>query len=189
MLIRTIVVCFLFISASCHDAFVPKPHGYFRIDLPEHEYVKYDSTSLPYSFDVSKYAVVSPDKSYEAEQEWINISYPKWNCKIHVTYRNINGNTEEAIEDSRKLVYKHTVKADAIGEEFYDDQENNIHAALYIIKGNAATPMQFAITDSTANLFRGSLYFWGRPNQDSLAPVVEYIETDVMRLIESFRFK
>lgn len=174
---------------GCRDSYVPKPHGYFRIDLPEHSYTTFDSLALPYTFDKSDYAVVSPDQKSTEGEHWINISYPKWNCKIHVTYRDIRGIVEQALEDNRKLAYKHTVKADAIGEEYYDDSERGIHGALYLIKGNAATPMQFAITDSTSNLFRGSVYFWGRPNQDSLAPVVDYIEKDVARLMESFRFR
>lgn len=177
------------LTSSCSDGYVPKPHGYFRIDLPEHKYESFDSLALPYSFDKSQYAVVSPDNKSAADEHWINISYPQWNCKIHVTYRDIRGIVEQALEDNRKLAYKHTVKADAIGEEYYDDSENGLYGAMYIIKGNAATPMQFAITDSIANLFRGSVYFWGRPNQDSLAPVVDYLEKDVAKLIESFRFK
>lgn len=174
---------------SCRDSYVPKPHGYFRIDLPEHSYNTFDSIALPYTFDKSDYAIVVPDNKSADGEHWINISYPQWNCKIHVTYRDIRGIVEQALEDNRKLAYKHTVKADAIGEEYYDDAEHGLYGALYLIKGNAATPLQFAITDSTANLFRGSVYFWGRPNQDSLAPVVDYIEKDVTKLIESFRFK
>ncbi|MCQ2214975.1 MAG: gliding motility lipoprotein GldD [Bacteroidales bacterium] len=174
---------------GCGDNYVPKPHGYFRIDLPEHSYSTFDSLALPYTFEKSDYAVVSPDKKSTEDEHWINISYPQWNCKIHVTYRDIRGMVEQALEDNRKLAYKHTVKADAIGEEYYDDAEHGLYGALYLIKGNAATPMQFAITDSAANLFRGSVYFWGRPNQDSLAPVVDYLEKDVTKLIESLRFR
>ncbi|MDO4462022.1 MAG: gliding motility lipoprotein GldD [Bacteroidia bacterium] len=186
--IIVLIFCSL-LFVGCRDSYVPKPHGYFRIDLPEHQYSNFDSLALPFTFDKSDYAVVSPDKKSVEGEHWINISYPQWNCKIHVTYRNIRGIVEQALEDNRKLAYKHTVKADAIGEEYYDDAEHGLYGALYLIKGNAATPLQFAITDSTANLFRGSVYFWGRPNQDSLAPVVNYIEKDVTKLIESFRFR
>lgn len=177
------------ICVSCGDPAVPKPRGYFRIEMPEHQYVEYDSIGEPYGFERSKWCVVVADHDDNAEPHWINIVYPKFNCKIHVTYREINGNVDEVLEDSRKLVYKHTVKADAIGESYFDSPERKVYASLYRIKGNAATPLQFALTDSIANLFRGSVYFNSKPNADSLAPVVAYLEDDIAHIIETFNWK
>ncbi len=174
---------------SCGDPIVPKPRGYFRISLPQHEYEVYDKAGEPYSFEYPIYCVIEPDHDANAEPHWININYPQLNCKIHVTYRSMNDNADEVLEDSRKLVYKHTVKADAIGESYYDNNERKVYASLYRIKGNAATPLQFSITDSIRNMFRGSLYFYCRPNADSLAPVIAFVEDDVVRIVESFNWK
>ena len=175
--------------AACSEPLVPKPRGYFRIMLPEPEYVSYDSIGQPYSFEINKCSYVTPDKDANAEPHWINIVYPGINCKVHVTYRPIKGDVEEVLEDSRKLVYKHTVRADAIGEDYYEDGERQVYATLYNIKGNAATPIQFSLTDSTRNMFRGSLYFYCRPNSDSLSPVVKYVENDIVHIIETFEWR
>lgn len=182
------VACIVCMVVSCGDAVVPKPRGYFRIELPAPEYVLYDSIGEPYRFEKSVWSKVEPDNDANSEKHWINIVYPKLNCKIHVTYRKIQDNAEEVLEDSRKLVYKHTVKADAIGESYYEDADRNVYGTLYKIKGNAATPLQFSLTDSVKNMFRGSLYFYSKPNADSLAPVVAYIEEDIAHIIETFNW-
>ncbi|MCQ2230092.1 MAG: gliding motility lipoprotein GldD [Bacteroidales bacterium] len=174
---------------ACGDPVVPRPRGYFRIELPEPQYVSYDSIGEPYAFEINSLSYVAPDHDANSEPHWINIVYPSINCKVHVTYRPINGNEEEVLEDSRKLVYKHTVKADAIGESYYEDADRQVYGTLYHIKGNAATPLQFSLTDSVRNMFRGSLYFYCRPNSDSLSPVIKYVEDDVVHIIETFQWR
>ena len=49
--------------------------------------------------------------------------------------------------------------------------------------------MQFFLTDSTDHFLVGSLYFYTRPNYDSLMPAAQYVENDLMRLMESFEWK
>lgn len=176
------------ILTSCGDAVVPRPRGYYRIELPEPQYEMFDSAAAPYSFEKPVYSVIQPDRDADSEPFWINIFYPRFNCKIHVTYRDIRHNAVDALEDSRKLAYKHTIKADAIGESFYENADNQVYGTLYRIKGNAATPLQFELTDSLSNLFRGSLYFYCKPNKDSLAPVVALIEDDIVHLMETFKW-
>ena len=43
--------------------------------------------------------------------------------------------------------------------------------------------------DSTENFLIGALYFYSRPNYDSIFPAVKYIERDLYRLIESFEWQ
>ncbi len=174
---------------SCSEVSVPRPRGYFRIELPKHEYTCFDSVGVPYIFDVSKMCRVEADRDNGSERYWVNIVYPQLDCQVHVTYRDMRGKVEESLEDSRRLAYKHTVKADAIGESYYDNDSLSVYGVLYRIKGNAASPLQFSLTDSVKHIFRGSVYFNCKPNKDSLAPVVEYIEDDVARLMESFRWR
>lgn len=176
------------VAAACGDAVVPKPRGYFRIQLPEPQYEPFDSAAAPYRFEKPVYSIIEPDRDANSEPFWINIFYPRYNCKIHVTYRDIRTNAADALEDSRKLAYKHTIKADAIGESFYENTDRHVFGTLYRIKGNAATPLQFELTDSVRNLFRGSLYFYCKPNKDSLAPVVALVETDIIHLMETFNW-
>ncbi len=182
-------IIFTLTLVACSDVTTPKPRGYFRISLPQHDYNTYNDPNNQYSFKFSKLASVVHDKDPRADSTWINIFYPTLNCKIHVTYMKLQSTQEQqAYEDSHRLAYKHSIMADAINERYYENKENRVFATLYEIKGNAATPLQFAITDSTGNFFRGSLYFNCHPNKDSLAPISQYINEDITHLIESFNW-
>lgn len=187
---KKILIINIFLSFSllaCHHDYTPKPSGYMRIDFPKKEYQHF-SNNGPYSFDFPKYAKIVKDKEADAEPYWINIVFPKLNAKIYISYKVINNNLSKYIEDSRRFVYKHTVKADAIDEKLYSNKEKHVYGILYDIKGNAASNIQFFLTDSTKHFIRGALYFHTHPNKDSLAPVIKFIRKDILNLIETFNW-
>jgi gliding motility-associated lipoprotein GldD len=101
----------------------------------------------------------------------------------------VDHNLFQYTEDSRALAYKHTIKADAINETVYTNPGHRVYGILYDIKGNAASSLQFYLTDSVRHFLRGSLYFNVEPNKDSLAPVIAYFREDIVHLIESFEWK
>lgn len=175
----------LIIAASCNRAYTPKPHGYFRIDFPEKKYINYES-DYPYFF---KYPAYSRIIDYKKDSAWINIYYPDNNAVIYLTYKEVNNNINDYLEETRRFVYKHTLKADAISETPFINYEESVYGILYDIKGNAASSINFFVTDSTQHFMRGALYFNTKPNKDSLAPVVDFIRTDIVYLMESFEWK
>jgi gliding motility-associated lipoprotein GldD len=56
------------------------------------------------------------------------------------------------------------------------------------MKGNAASPAQFYVTDSVRNFLRGSLYFNHTPNADSIAPAANYVLQDMIHMIETLEW-
>lgn len=179
------VLCCLF-SASCTRPATPKEYGYFRIALPPHEYIS--STTyylLPTTYNLSTAASVQPLDS----PGWFNIHYPALNATIHCSYMPVHNNLKSLIDDSEEFVYSHTVKASAIPEQAYSDPVNRVYGVYYELEGNTATPAQFWVTDSTRHFFRASVYMDCIPNQDSLAPVIDYLQTDCRVLIESLRWQ
>lgn len=173
---------------SCGQNYTPKPTGYFRIDLPAHEYSQY-SDNCPFSFYYPSFAKVITDNSPNAEPCWYNIELTGYKGQIHLSYKPIKNNFNELIEDARRLAYKHTIKADAINERLFSSPEKNIYGILYEIKGNAASSLQFFITDSTRHFLRGALYFNVQPNKDSLAPLIDHFKTDISYFVETFVWK
>lgn len=179
-------ILLLFIT-SCSVDFSPKPMGYPRIDFPERTYLKYD-TDCPFTFVYPAYCIIS--KAGENSNPcWFNIDYPFLNSRIHMSYKALNGDLESFVEDSRTLVYKHTVKANAIRQRDISDQEHRIYAKFYEIDGDVASSIQFYISDSSNYFLRGALYFNANANADSLEPAVEYISEDIIKLIQSLRWK
>ena len=173
---------------SCNKNYSPKPRGYFRIDFPEKEYRLYDSV-CPFNFEFPVYTKVIPDKSYGSEPCWINIYYPQFDAKIHISYKSVEHNLGKILEDTYTLAYKHVSKADAIEDIPVIKPENNVFGLLYNIKGNAASSKQFYLTDSVHHYLRGALYFNVAPNKDSLAPVIDFIGKDIDHLINTFTWK
>ncbi len=173
---------------SCGNHYTPKPRAYYRIAFPEHDY-EVLNRDFPYTFEKATYANVVDDKAPNAEPYWINLDYPNYKGKIHISYKKIEHNLVQVLEDSRKLAYKHSIKADAIGEKLFISPEKKVYGILYDITGDAASSVQFFVTDSVKNFLRGSLYFNAVPNKDSLAPVISFVRKDIIHLMETFEWK
>lgn len=176
-----IFASFLF---SCSENYTPKPRGYFRITFPERKYKKIESNT-PFKFEIPVYSQMLRDSDDLAEKWWYNLNFPSMKGTIHISYKEIHNNLNKYIEDSRTLVYKHTIKADAINEQTFVNRDKHIFGILYEIQGNAASPYQFFVTDSTKHFLRGALYFNVYPNKDSLAPVFKFIKKDIVHLMET----
>lgn len=177
----------LLVLISCGKNYTPKEPGYFRINLPEKKYVTVD-TVFPYSFEIPVYSKIESDRYHTGDFN-INIVFPKLNGTIHLSYFSVNNNIDDLLEDNRKMVYKHTIKADAINEKYFRDSLKSVYGVLYEIKGNAASSVQFYATDSVKHFLRGSLYFNNVPNKDSLAPVIKFVEKDVVHLMNTLSWK
>ena len=183
-----IIHCSLFFS--CQQNYTPKPHNYYRIDFPEKDYRLFDSI-CPFTFEYPVYGELVPYNRPASEPCWYNIEFPKYKATIHLTYKKINGNFDVIIDENHKMIYsKISQMADDIVGRLYDNSEANVYGMLYDIKGNnAASSVQFWLSDSVKHYMRGSLYFLARPNYDSLAPAISFFREDIIHLMESVRWK
>ncbi|MBL4652406.1 MAG: gliding motility lipoprotein GldD [Flavobacteriales bacterium] len=186
---RTLIVFCVFCLFSCEEEYSPKPLGYFRIDLPEHTYKHFSPENCPYSFDINKRAFIDQSRTKDTEPCWVNVHYPRFKSTIHISYKEVKGDLKQFLEDSRTLVYKHTAKASDIQERLVINDSSKVYGLVYFLEGNAASSMQFYLTDSTNHFLRGALYFNAKPNPDSIAPVQEFIRQDIIHFIESFKWK
>jgi len=175
--IKIPVYCLLLLSfvAGCDESYTPKPKGYFRIELPEKNYAVYEPANCLYSFDLPQYAQVLPYNDSVAEPCWKYIRFPRYNAEIFLSYKKVENNVSTFIED--------------VIDETLIETPNKVFGIIYDIGGNAASPVQFYMTDSTSHFVRGALYFNHPPQPDSLAPVVEFLREDIIRMVSSTRWK
>ncbi len=181
-------------APSCKKRYVPKPYGYYRIELPEHSYQAVTPNGAAVSFEMSEAAVLDYKVgdmavSSEAGKGWFDVVYPSLNVAIHCSYKPVSGNLRQLSDDAQEFVFKHAGKASAIPEQGYEDEDNRLYGVYYELRGNTASPCQFYLTDSVSHFFRGSVYFNCIPNQDSLAPVVTYLEEDIKHIMETTRWR
>lgn len=174
---------------ACGSDYFPKPRAYFRLDLPEKNYRHLDSI-YPFTFDYPVYSSISQDKNSPNEPNWINLNFNKFKGVLHLSYKNVDGNLVKYMEDSRTMAFKHIPKASAIDNRLIINKESKVFGLIYEISGSgAASPYQFFVTDSLNHFLRGALYFNIVPNNDSLAPVIEFLKEDIEHLIHSFEWK
>lgn len=174
------------ILASCAENESPRPYGYPRIDLPAKEYkVAEVDPECPYSFEMNENAVWEMDMRGQC---WGNVVYPTLRAKVQLTYKPIENNLQDLLEEAHGLAYNHTVKADGIQESLYENSENRVYGLMYRLRGDAATATQFFLTDSTDHFLRGVVYFYASPNADSLRPANVFMADEVMRMIETTKW-
>lgn len=171
--------------ASCTQPPVPKPKGYFRIEIPNRTYDEVEvgcglALEKP---QYSKLELVETDKSGDAC--WFNMHYPLFNARLHCTSLEMRDNLVDLMNDAQDMVFSHEKKANGISRIRVQNDEKNLYGVMYHIGGPVATPIQFFVTDSTDHFLRGSLYFNHAPNADSTAPVVNALLEDVERLMKS----
>jgi gliding motility-associated lipoprotein GldD len=176
------------ILVGCQRTAMPKPYGYFRIAIPDTSYAEVQTPHYPYAFRLSTNAYIQERKE-KGEQYWIDIQYPTLNATIHCSYKPVENNLRILSRDAQEFLYKHTTVASAIPVQEYGNAANNVWGLYYELHGNTATPIQFVLTDSTKHFFRGSVYCNSVPNQDSLAPIYDYLRKDVRVLMESMKWR
>jgi gliding motility-associated lipoprotein GldD len=175
-----------FTCLSCKKDCSPKPSAYYRIDEQKEEFVVYETRDI--SFEVSSKAIIHSEK--KGTETWITIRYPQYRAYLYCTYLPITkGSLRPAIDDSYRMAFSHTVKANGISQEVLQIPAQKTGGVLYKIGGNVATPRQFFVTDSVSHFFRASLYFDGRANADSLMPVVKCMDKNIHRLTSLLKWK
>tara|TARA_B110000503_G_C7168791_1_gene423267 strand:- start:6010 stop:6573 length:564 start_codon:yes stop_codon:yes gene_type:complete len=180
---------FLLISLfACQETPIPKPTGYFRIDLPEKNYSQTDTLPFPFQFELPQYATINLERTKE-DSRFLNIDFPSYGARVHMSYLKIDSNLPTLLDDARTLVYKHLEKAQDISETSIYKEDKRVFGVFYTLDGNTASGSQFYLTDSTNHFIRGALYFNVVPNFDSIAPVQTFIEQDIQHLIETIKWK
>ncbi len=168
---------------SCKDDILPKPKAMLRLDYPEATY-KASTTDCDYTFDLNTLATIKENTDCS-----LVLDYPMMNGSVYITYKPVNDNLKTLLTDAQKLSYEHVVKADNIVEQPFVNPADKVYGMFYEVSGNAASQSQFYVTDSTNHFITGSLYFYAKPNYDSILPAAFYLQKDIRRIMESLRWK
>lgn len=175
---------------GCSSDFAPKPKGYNRLDLPERSYQDLPD-SLPYYFEYSKAAKLLKDTSSISDKNWVEVYYPELLANIHVTFIELENDQQklkELLNDSYFLTSKHQIKAYAINDVIMKTESGKT-VSIAELEGDVPSQFQFICTDSVNNFMRGALYFNTKVQNDSLAPAIEYVKTDIIRLLNTLDWK
>ncbi len=176
----------LFLGASvvgCKDDAIPKPNAYLRLDYPIAGYEPYND-NCAFGFYKNRLSLVRSNDSCQ-----VTLNYPQMKATVYLSYKPVRGNLTTLLRDAQKLTYGHVIKASDIYEQPYINPETDVYGMFYSVGGNAATNSQFYVTDSTRHFVTGSLYFYAKPNFDSIMPAADYIKNDLQTLMETLYWK
>lgn len=177
----TIFTGIIFLFIACEQP-IPKPNAMLRLTYPDAVYEE-SQLNCPYIFKKNKNAILKQPQPCQ-----LQIEYPFMKATLHLTYRQVNNNIDSLLTDAQKLTFEHVIKADDISEQPYLNSYNSVYGMLYEVGGDAASQSQFYVTDSTRHFLTGALYFYAKPNYDSILPAVSYIKKDIKVFIESLQW-
>ncbi len=179
---RLLIIISIFCMTSCEEEVLPKPRGMLRLDYPEVRTQVLTTSQFQFEYNGDAVVRLKDDGS-------LTLEYPDLKGAIFITFKKVDDNLDKLLTDAQKLSMEHVVKADAINPSEFVNEVEQVYGMYYEIRGNAASQAQFYVTDSIHNFVTGSLYFYVRPNYDSIYPAALYLQNDIRTIMESFQWK
>lgn len=165
-------------ACSRRPAPVPRPQAWQRIELYPEVYSDVNGMMINDS------ARIEPGEI----DGWFDIVYPAYNVRINCTLTHTESPVQlQSVIDNR-LERLERNAGGASGEMIELTSAGGIGSLLMVTPGALATPVQFLATDSTRRVLSGSAVF-ASPGQspDSVAPVVEAIERDIIYMLSNLK--
>ncbi len=187
-IIGLLFLSILLVGCAKKQVSSPKPKGYFRIEMPEHQYQLCDTPVLPCTF---QYAGIARLDYHDLDTvKWLLINYPEHKARLELSFQPLRGNADSLIFEDKQFVEMHFVKADNVENSDIFDSTANLYGIFTDIEGrDVACPLHFWMSDMKRNFVRGTLYFGFTPNNDSVQPVIDYIREDALKMIETFEWR
>lgn len=177
----TLLMCTL-LFVACAEHAIPKPKAKIRLEYPKGELAALQTDNFKFQYNSLATAELNSENAF-------SLAYPEMNGAIFLSYKKINNNLGKLILDAKRLSYEHAAKADNIVEQPYVNSKDKVYGALFEVQGDAASQSQFFVTDSTTHFLTGSVYFYSKPNYDSILPAAAYLQNDIRRIIETLQWK
>jgi gliding motility-associated lipoprotein GldD len=169
-----LIVLFIVLGTlqQCATPSIPKPEGYFRINLPNHSFID-SEVDCGLSLERPSYSVLEKVKNDSRVNScWFNLWFPQFKARLHCTQVDVNENLIALMNDAQAMVFSHEMKANGISRVRITEEDSGLNGVLFHLGGPVATPIQFFVTDSTDHFLRGS-------------PVVSRLLGDVEHIMRS----
>ncbi|MDX1445923.1 hypothetical protein [Lishizhenia sp.] len=180
-----IVLSLLFVA--CEDEnYIPKPSTYFKLNFPERVYKNYQDT-CGFSFTIPSYFEVV-DKKDQRNPCNRDINFKGLNGTLFLSYIPMETELYRYIDYSLSKVDEHKIKASFIKDTTLLYPEHGVYGTYFFLGGDVAKPIQFYLTDSSDIFMSGYVMFNAVPSYDSIKPVLNFVEEDILKMLESTKF-
>ena len=180
--VLALVLLFL-MNVSCkEDVTIPKPKAMLRLEYPMPKEVPLETNHFVFNYNEQATPIIK-------NQNALVLDYPKMKGAIFISYKKVEGNLKKLITDAERLSMEHMKKADNIEHRVFINDDNQVYGTYFQIIGDAASQSQFYVTDSIHNFITGSIYFYTKPNYDSILPAADYLQNDMRAIMETLKWK
>lgn len=184
-ILKIILLSVLTLVTSCGEETLPKPGAQLALQYPDAGYEMLATNNCPFTFQVNEYARVLAKADCS-----MKIEYPTMDATIYLNYATVTSeNLTKLLMDGQRLSYTHNKMADVIADYPFLNRDKKTYGMMYEVEGNAASNAQFYATDSTRHFLTASLYFYSKPNYDSIYPAIDYVKKDMVKMLESLEWK
>lgn len=192
---------FFLLTIACKEEkiYIPKPRVYPKVEYPKRNYIPFDKDFCNFYFEYPDYMVFERDTKFiylDAPNPcWFNLTIPSLNGDVHFTYTplgpkdSLKNQLHKVYNDAYRMAEDHVPKSNGIEDLLISNPESQVYGVLFNLEGSVASPFQLVMTDSVHHAIRASLYFKSRPDADSMAPVIEFVKTDITGILNSFKWK
>ncbi|MEP6647154.1 MAG: hypothetical protein ABJC12_08690 [Saprospiraceae bacterium] len=180
------LIGFSLLLVSCqHDAPVPKPRAYPRVEYPDRKYVAY-TEDCPFTFEYPDYITIKK----RVESCWFDLFIPAFDARIHCSYIPVTDKAkfDDLVNDAYTIADRINARANYMEETPFSNPQG-VHGTILTWTGPAASTMHFFLTDTTQHFFKAALYFDSKVNPDSLQPIAQFIQQDIKHMISTFKWK
>ena len=194
----TLLALTLLVFGGCdpETAQTPKPRAFPRVVYPTSGgEVPFRLEVCPSTFSHPDYVAVERDTLFfddaPADPCWFDLVTPDLNGRVHVSYYPITSEAafEEYRDDAYELVGKHNIVATYIDEQPIVRPEARVYGYAFAVEGDAASPYQLFVTDSTRHFLRAAVYVNAQARADSLAPVYDFLRRDLERVVAGLTWR
>ncbi len=167
---------------GCKEEVLPKPKALLRLEYPNSEYKLLDTGNFQFKMNGLCDFEMKNNNS-------LTLDYRTMKGSLFITYKEVDNNIDKLLTDAQRLSIEHSAKADGILPHPFVNEDDKVYGMFFEVVGDAASQAQFYATDSTAHFVTGSLYFYTKPNYDSIYPAATYLQNDIKKIMETLRWK
>ena len=177
------LLLFCLVLLSCKEEnTMPKPKALLRLEYPTPKEAQFETDDFSFLYNEEA-------KPFVKNKNAIVLEYPAMKGAIFISYKKVDGNLQKLISDAQKLSFEHMKKADNIEPRTFINEDDKVYGTYFQIIGDAASQSQFYLTDSIHHFITGSVYFYVKPNYDSILPAANYLQQDMREIMETLHWK
>ncbi|MCC8175192.1 MAG: hypothetical protein LIO91_01990 [Bacteroidales bacterium] len=162
---------------------IPRPEAWPRVDLYTE---KMDTVEgLPLLFEANTDALATTSR--EDAGWWVNVRYPQYRATLYISMTPVDAATEQKVIDNRVERISRNIGGRTT-EMTELTTPSGFHASVTMTRTASVTPVQFIATLPQMWVVSGSLALDKAPSSpDSIAPVIEAVQGDVIRMLQHLK--